>query len=129
MIQKNKRRNTRSQVWPDTEATIKVAEAFGSDSRRHIIIKGKVVNLGSTGMFLQTNEIVPVSSPADIIINFDPESTVSGLVLRTSGHVIHSTPEGIGIRFTSIDLAKLQKCIVGKMNKLESESSSTTSGN
>jgi hypothetical protein len=128
MIQKNKRRNTRSQVWPDTEATIKVAEAFGSNSRRHIVIKGKVVNLGASGMFLQTNEIVPVSSQADIIINFDPGSTISGLVLRTSGQVIHSTPDGIGIRFTSIDLAKLQKCIVGKMNKLESESNSTVSG-
>jgi hypothetical protein len=129
MIQKNKRRNTRSQVWPDTEATIKVAEAFGSDSRRHIVIKGKVVNLGSSGMFLETNEIVPVSAPADIIINFDPESTTSGLVIRTSGQVIHSTTEGIGIRFTSIDLAKLQKCIVGKMNKLESALNMPASGN
>jgi len=128
MIQKSKRRNTRSQVWPDTEATIKVAEAFGSDSRRQVVIKGKVTNLGASGMFLQTNEIVPVSAPAEIIINFDPESTISALVLRTTGQVIHSTPDGIGIRFTSIDLAKLQKCIVGKMNKLESEANLMRSG-
>jgi len=122
MIYSNKRRNTRSQVWPDTEATIKVAEAFGSTSRRQLTIKGKVVNLGSNGMFLETNEFVPISAPADIIINFDPESTTSGMVIRISGLIVHSTREGIGIRFTSIDLAKLQKCIISKMNKLESMS-------
>ncbi|RJP94951.1 MAG: hypothetical protein C4518_02200 [Desulfobacteraceae bacterium] len=122
MIYSNKRRNTRSQVWPDTEATIKVAEAFGSKSRRQVTIKGKVVNLGSNGMFLETNEFVPIDAPADIIINFDPESTTSGMVIRISGLVVHSTREGIGIRFTSIDLAKLQKCIISKMNKLESMS-------
>jgi len=122
MIYRNKRRNTRSQVWPDTEATIKVAEAYRTDSRRQIVVKGKVVNLGSNGMFLETDEIVPIDSNADIIINFDPESTTSALVIRTSGQIVHSTKEGIGIRFTSIDLAKLQKCIIGKMNKLESMS-------
>ena len=122
MIYRNKRRNTRSQVWPDTEATIKVAEAYRTDSRRQIVVKGKVVNLGSNGMFLETDEIVPIDANADIIINFDPESTTSALVIRTSGQIVHSTKEGIGIRFTSIDLAKLQKCIIGKMNKLESMS-------
>ncbi len=128
MMHRNKRRNTRSQVWPDTEATIKVAEAYGADSRRHIIIKGKVVNLGSSGMFLETDEIVPIDAKAEIIINFDPESTTSALVIRTTGQIVHSTKEGIGIRFTSIDLAKLQKCIIGKMNKLEGSSSMTASG-
>ena len=128
MMYRNKRKNTRSQVWPDTEATIKVAEAYGADSRRHILVKGKVVNLGSNGMFLETDEIVPISAQAEIIINFDPDSTTSGLVIRTSGQIVHSTKEGIGIRFTSIDLAKLQKCIISKMNKLESTSSVTASG-
>jgi len=122
MIYRNKRRNTRSQVWPDTEATIKVAEAYDAFSRRQIVVKGKVVNLGSNGMFLETDEVVPIDANADIIINFDPESTTSALVIRTSGQIVHSTQEGIGIRFTSIDLAKLQKCIIGKMNKLESMS-------
>jgi hypothetical protein len=129
MIYRNKRRNTRTHVWPDTEATIKVAEAYGADSRRHILVKGKVVNLGSNGMFLETDEIVPIDATADIIINFDPESATSALVIRTSGQIVHSTKEGIGIRFTSIDLAKLQKCIIGKMNKLETMSNLTVSGN
>lgn len=123
---RNKRKNTRTQVWPDTEATIKVAEAYGADSRRHIMVKGKVVNLGSSGMFLETDEIVPISAHADIIINFDPDSSTSGLVIRASGQIVHSTKEGIGIRFTNIDLAKLQKCIIGKMNKIESSSNPTT---
>lgn len=122
MIYRNKRRNTRTHVWPDTEATIKVAEAYGADLRRHIMVKGRVVNLGSNGMFLETDEIVPIDANADIIINFDPDSTTSALVIRTSGQIVHSTKDGIGIRFTSIDLAKLQKCIIGKMNKLENMS-------
>ncbi|MDO9262419.1 MAG: PilZ domain-containing protein [Desulfosalsimonadaceae bacterium] len=129
MIYRNKRRNTRTHTWPDTEATIKVAEAYSDDSRRYIMVKGKVVNLGSNGMFLETDEIVPIDAKAEIIINFDPESTTSALVIRTSGQIVHSTREGIGIRFTSIDLAKLQKCIIGKMNKLESVPNLTVSGN
>lgn len=128
MVQRNKRRNTRTQVWPDTEATIKVAEAYGNDSRRQVTIRGRVANLGSSGMFLETDELVPIATQADIIINFDPGSSTSGLVIRTSGQVVRSTREGIGIRFTSIDLTKLQKCIIGKMNKLETASNDRLSG-
>lgn len=120
MTYNNKRRHTRSKVWPDTEATIKVAAVF-DDSRRHVIIKGIVKDLGASGMFVKTKELVPVAAMADIVIDFDPAAASPALMLRVAGQIIHSTREGVGIRFTSIDLGKLQKCIIGKMNKLEAD--------
>lgn len=121
----NKRRNTRSQVWPDTKATIKVAEAYGGSSRRHITITGTVQNLGAKGFFIETEEIVPVPARTDIVINFDPDSKLPTMAIKATGETVHINKEGIGIRFTSIDLNKLQKCIVAKMNKLEEEAKYT----
>jgi hypothetical protein len=115
------RKNTRSQVWPDTKATIRVREAFGSDSRRHITITGNVKNLGSNGLFIETEERVPVPERADILIDFDPESRSPGFKIQATGETVHSIRGGVGIRFISIDLNKLQKCIIAKMNKLDEE--------
>jgi len=115
------RKNTRSQVWPDTKATIKVREAYGADSRGHLTITGAVQNLGSSGLFIETNESVPVPARADIMIDFDPESKSSVMKIQATGETVHVSPGGIGIRFIAIDLNKLQKCIIAKMNKLEEE--------
>lgn len=117
----NKRKNTRSQAWPDTKATIKVVEDYGGSSRSRIKITGNVQNLGANGFFIETSEIVPIHARADISIYFEPESTSSGLQIRATGETVHISKSGIGIRFTSIDLNKLQKCIIAKMNKLEEE--------
>lgn len=121
MKKTNKRKNTRSQTWPDTKATIKVEEAYGSGSRSRITVTGVVQNLGASGFFLQTEETLPLLAKADILIDFDSASESSNLTVRAAGETVHMTMRGVGIRFTSIDLNKLQKCIVGKMNKLEEE--------
>jgi hypothetical protein len=118
----NNRKNTRSQVWPDTKATIRVREAYGSDSRGHLTVTGIVKNLGSNGLFIETNEMVPVPERADIIIDFNPESNSPGFKIQATGETVHKSTGGIGIRFITIDLNKLQKCIITKMNKLEQES-------
>lgn len=115
----NKRKNTRSQVWPDTKATLKVTEDYGGGSRSRINISGIVNNLGSNGFFIVTDEKVPIPAKTEIIIDFDPESNSPAFKIQASGQTVHMTKEGIGIRFTTIDLNKLQKCIVAKMNKLE----------
>ena len=115
----NKRKNTRSRVWPDTEATIKVVDGLSFDSGGRITFKGIVVNLGSNGMFLQTTEKVPVPARADIVIDFDPKSKETGIRIKASGETVHSTKDGVGIKFTLIDVAELQQCIVAKMNRLE----------
>lgn len=115
------RKNTRSQVWPDTKATIRVREAYGSDTRSHLTVTGIVQNLGSNGLFIETNEMVPVPARADIMIDFAPESNSPGFKIQATGETVHKSTAGIGLRFISIDLNKLQKCIIAKMNKLEQE--------
>lgn len=115
------RKNTRSQVWPDTKATIRVRETFGADSRGHLTVTGTVQNLGSNGLFIETDEDVAVPLRADIIIDFDPESKISVFKIQATGETVHKSKEGIGIRFITIDLNKLQKCIIAKMNKLDEE--------
>ncbi len=117
----NNRKNTRSQVWPDTKATIRVREAFAENSRGHLTITGTVQNLGSNGLFIKTNEIVPVPARTDIMIDFDPESKSPGFKVQATGETVHGSKGGVGIRFITIDLNKLQKCIIAKMNKLEEE--------
>ena len=119
METENKRRNTRSRVWSDTQATIRVADGFSAGSNGTITYKGTVGNLGSSGMFLETAEKVPVPARADIEIDFDPESRGKGITLSATGETVHSTGDGVGIKFTVIDVPKLQQCIIAKMNRLE----------
>jgi hypothetical protein len=118
MQNNNNRKVTRSQVWPETEATLVISEAFGQRSRSLLTIKGSVSDLGSSGMFLITPEMVPVPAKADITIDFDPGSKKStNLKLSATGETVRSTNEGVGIKFTSIDLVRLQQCIISKMNQ------------
>ena len=113
----NNREATRKKVWPDTEATIKVNDPFSAGSRKTITIRGIVDNLSTGGMFIKTQEPVPVSSNAEIIINFDPVSNSADLMVKASGEIVHATEKGVGIKFTSINMAELQQCIIKKMNK------------
>jgi hypothetical protein len=116
----NYRKVTRSQVWPETEATLKLADTYSKNSRSFITIKGSVSDLGSSGMFLITPEIVPVPAKAEITIDFDPASKKSSDFKMTAiGETVRLTQEGVGIRFLSIDLVRLQQCIISKMNKTE----------
>jgi len=118
MQETNYRKVTRSQVWPETEATLKVADTFTRGSRAFITIKGSVSDLGSSGMFLMTSELVPVPAKAEITIDFDPASKQSSnLKLTATGETVRLTPEGVGIKFTTIDLVRLQQCIISKMNQ------------
>ncbi len=113
----NNRESTRKKVWPDTEATIKVNDPFSEGSRKTMTIKGIVGNLSTGGMFLKTNEPVPVSSSAEIMINFDPVSNSADLLVKAVGEIVHADEDGVGIKFKSINMAELQQCIIKKMNK------------
>ncbi|MFW6052567.1 MAG: PilZ domain-containing protein [Desulfosalsimonas sp.] len=112
---KQRRTNTRTRVWPDTRATIKVADPM-SKTRKILTIKGVVGDLGSSGMFLMTNETVSVPAKAEIIIDFDP-SGPSSIFIEAQGEVVRSTKNGLGIRFTTINIERLQKCILARMNR------------
>ncbi|MGM0452129.1 MAG: PilZ domain-containing protein [Thermodesulfobacteriota bacterium] len=115
--QRPKRKNTRSQVWQDLEATIKVNDPFGGSVARKILtVSGAVLDLGGTGMFLKTRENVPVPAKAEITIDFDPSGN-GNLTISAMGETVRSTADGVGIRFTTIDLTRLQHCIMARMNR------------
>lgn len=119
MRHKNKRASTRTRVWQDVEAVIELTNPLTAHSRSKISIKGKVKDIGSFGMFLETGEYIPIDANLDIEILFDPGSRRSTLSVPARGKAVHSTPEGVGIRFTSIDLSVMQKSIIEKMNREE----------
>lgn len=73
-------------------------------------------DLGSSGMLFLTKDHVPLNTVVAITINFDPSSKSSDLSLSASGKTVRITEGGVGIKFTSIDLNKLQKCIISKLN-------------
>ena len=112
----NKRNSTRNRVWQDTEATIKMIDSSDFGSRTTISIRGIVDNIGSTGMFLKTNDFIPVPSIADIIINFDPNSNSENNSIIASGETVRVTKNGVGVKFISIDSFELQRCIINKIN-------------
>lgn len=112
----NKRNGIRSLVWQDTEATLTVIDSSDLGTRRPISINGIVDNIGSNGMFLKTTDFIPVPSKADIIINFDPNSNSKDYSVIASGETIRVTKNGVGIKFSSIDISELQRCIINKIN-------------
>lgn len=109
------RENTRTRVWADTKATIKVADPY-SLSREVLTISGGVADLGGTGMFLVTGDPVPVPAEAEISIDFDPARPSLHRV-HARGQIVRSSEDGVGIRFTDIDLNRLQQCILARMNR------------
>ena len=117
MVDKYRRASTRSQVWPDTEAIITVTDPMSASGRGKIRVRGSIKDLGSYGMFCETQEYIPRNVDVEIEIIFDPNSRVSSLVVRADGRTVRRTSEGMGIRFTNIDLSRLQKCIIEKMNR------------
>jgi hypothetical protein len=112
----NKRNSTRGRTWQDTEATLTVIDSSDFGTRKTISINGIVDNIGSNGMFLKTTDFIPIPSKADIIINFDPNSNSKDYSIIASGETIRVTKKGVGIKFSSIDISKLQRCIINKMN-------------
>ena len=109
------RKNTRTTVWPDIRATLKIIDPY-SDKRKVLTIQGRVNDLGGAGMFLLTDESVPVPAKADIIIDFDSGNS-PGLVLTARGETVRRTSRGVGLRFTAIDMSDLQRCILARMNR------------
>ncbi len=112
---KNKRKNTRSIVWEDITATVQVDDHLSSIKKPKLKIHGRVRDIGAYGMFLVAGERVPIGSKAEIMIDFNPRQPGRS-ALAAEGKTVRNDSEGIGIRFTRIDLAKLQKCILDRMN-------------
>ena len=112
MKSSNRRKSTRSQVWSSTVATINILNVSGYGSTS---ISGQVRNLGAEGMFLKTSEAVPVHAAVGIIIDFNSEHPTV-LRLKAYGETVRRSSNGIGIRFTQINLDDLQEFILKRMN-------------
>ena len=109
---------TRSQAWPETEAYIKFIFPNGNQAIKHFKAFGHVIDIGSCGMFLKTEDFIPVSTNLEITICFDSNADTPDLSINARGQAVRSCREGVGIRFTSINLVQLQKCLIAKINKM-----------
>ncbi|MBS0013126.1 MAG: PilZ domain-containing protein [Desulfobacterales bacterium] len=109
------RKNTRTTVWPDIRATLKILDPY-SDKRKVLTIQGRVNDLGGAGMFLLTGQMVPIPAKADITIDFDSGNSPD-LVITAKGETVRRTSQGVGLRFSSIDMSALQRCILARMNR------------
>ncbi len=112
---KNKRKNTRSAVWEDITATLEMKDPLDPRGQKRIIVKGNVKDLGAEGMFFVSNESIPVDAKAYIVIDFNPGQP-GAWTLAAKGKTVRKAPEGVGIRFSSVDLRKMQRCIMARMN-------------
>lgn len=115
----SKRHCSRSRVWEGTVATITMASPYAHKKREALHIKGTVVNISASGMFLRTSDYVPFSVTADITINFDPGSDSTDFTLKATGKAVRREKNGVGFLFTSIDIARLMHCIIRKMNQTD----------
>ncbi len=109
----NKRFSTRAKVWPDTRAVIKYKDPM-SENGSFSEVSGFIKDLGATGMFLITDEPVPIHTPVEIRIEFDPVKP-ENICMTAQGETVRRTGNGIGIRFTELDVSKLQQCILKRM--------------
>lgn len=117
MMNGNSRKVTRSPVWPETEAIVTYADKLTMKTKHRLSVRGGLGDLGSSGMFLITDEDIPLNTRVDIVINFDPSSPATELSLSATGRTVRIAREGVGIKFISIDLQQLQKCIISRLNR------------
>lgn len=101
---KQRRKTTRTELWFDAEAIVK---------SNHGVITGKVENLGSKGMFLETPERIPRNVAVEIKIIFKTESPSE--LSDIKGLVVRHEDKGIGIQFTEIDLKLFRECMTSMM--------------
>lgn len=114
-VKKNKRKNTRSAVWEDITATMEVDDPYDPKGRTRLTVEGKVKDIGAEGMFFISSENIPVDVKAEIVIDFNPGEPGVWTV-AAKGKTVRKAPDGVGVRFTSIDLLKMQQCIMARMN-------------
>jgi len=117
MAHLQRRNATRSQAWPETKAYIEYLMPDHHNGAKKYSSCGDVRDIGSTGMFLKTRDGIPVTTNLGITICFDSEADKKNLSLSAHGRVVRSEREGVGIRFTNINLNRFRNCVIEKINK------------
>ena len=103
-MQKQRRKTTRTELWFDAEAIV---------TSEHGVITGRVGNMGSKGMFLETPERIPRNVGVKIKIIFKLESPLE--LPDIKGLVVRHEDKGIGIKFTELDLKLFRECMTTMM--------------
>ena len=112
------RRNaTRSRAWPETIAYLEFLLPNGHETIRKYRACGDVRDIGAGGMFLHTSHSIPVETSLGITICFDSENSMQNLSISAKGQVVRSENDGVGIRFTSINLNRSRDCVIKKINR------------
>lgn len=67
-----------------------------------VAIKGEVTDVSLHGLYMETDELIPVGSPVEITIYLS--STTEPVVINVKGTVARLVPGGIGCAFDKMDI-------------------------
>lgn len=88
-------RRGRDRVGFHTGISLKIGES-------EIIGKGSIVDLSLNGVFIETNEDVPVGEKCSVKIILP--GTVDKVILQMSGRTVRKKISGIAVHFDSMDI-------------------------
>jgi hypothetical protein len=111
-----KRRTTRNPLWKSTLASVRFMDALDSKQRNVTTVRGRVDNMGSTGLFLVTKNHVPHGTDLDIFIEFSADDPTSPM-LEARGRVIRTEERGVAIKFSAIDVRRFGECVITMLNR------------
>ena len=115
-MDQKKRKSTRNKVWPETEVHVKFRDKTALKANSIVRIKAGVDNLGSTGMFVRTEELVPTGTEVELTIDFNPGGKPANYI-HAAGKVVRMEKNGFAVMFSKIDTHALGECIMAKLNQ------------
>ena len=111
-----KRNATRSRIGGKFEAEVQYRDPYDNQRSNIITARGRIDDLGSKGIFLSTGDEVPLEKSLDIRILFEP-MVPDGLSMKARGVAVRKTPEGVGIKFTDINVGRLGECVMEMLSR------------
>jgi hypothetical protein len=108
---KERRDSSRNEVFTETDVLFIYRDNIDPLKPRNRKARGKVSNLGSGGMLLLTDAMLPVGQRIAFKVDFMFGSS-SGPSLEGTGRVLRSDEKGYGIRFIDIDVDQLRMCVI-----------------
>lgn len=115
-MDKEKRKYERSKVWPETEAILEFSNTEAAQAGGLVTIKSRVDNLSVSGMYVFTDEQIPLDNAVSITIDFEPGREPPNII-QAVGIVVRQDDGGIAIQFTDIDSQLLGQCILSKLKE------------
>lgn len=110
-----KRKNTRNKVWPETEVHVSFRNKAELKANNLVKFRADVGNLGSSGIFIKTDEHINTGTEVDLKVDFQPGAHPP-IFIHATGRVVRIEKSGFAVSFTDIDVKKLGECIMAKLN-------------